>query len=221
MDIDFTVEKLEKNYQSGYKHVDASGHHWEPLPAEGIVETLDKAIAHHAINDPTVFLTLVHQIIAHQTYHAPVDEQAQMTYYAISQMLEAGEGNPRLHKLENVLNAIGASLVVCRIEDRENDVPYEELPRACFFQHLVKKERWPFRSTIELLFEYGLQFRIFSVEGSQKLNNLTHSFEFVMTDADDAKKRKVKKTATDIIELLHLFNVDAVVRLEVRSPDQK
>lgn len=221
MNIDYTVERLEKNYQNGYKHVDSKGHHWKPLPAEEIVEALDNAIARHAINDPSVFLTLTYQIVAHQTYHAPVDDKAQMTYYAISQMLEAGEGNPRIHKLENVLNALGASLVVCRIEDRENDVPYEELPRACFFQHLVRKERWPFRSTIELLFQYGLQFRIFSVDDSQKLNTLTHAFEFVMTDSNDEKKRTVKKSATDIVELLQLFNVESVVRLELRAPDQK
>src|SRR5438105_7299636 len=156
IELDYTVEKLERNYAHGYKHIDTKGKHWQALNESDVIEALDASLSVQGINEPSVFLALLYRITAHQTYHADVDEKSTMPYHSIETMLDKGEGNPRLHKLENLLNALGASLAVCRVEDRDNEVPRDELLRACFFQDQVAKERWPVRDVIDLLFTFNL-----------------------------------------------------------------
>jgi transcriptional regulator with XRE-family HTH domain len=218
--LDRTVEKLERNYQHGYKHIDPKGKHWQALDTDEVIEALDVSIALEAINDTSIFLGLLYVVTAHQTYHVAVDEKSTLPYHSIEAMLAKGEGNPRLHKLENLLNALGASLAICRIEDRENDVPHEELQRACFFQDEMTKERWAIRECIELLFEYGLQFRIFPLADVEKVNTLTHCSAIQLINDDDVRSHlKMRKSVGNLLILLRLFNVSTSTQLLV-SPSK-
>lgn len=220
IELDNTVEKLERNFQHGYEHVDTSGKHWKALQADDIIDALDATLSRTAINDASVFLRLLYQIIAHQTYHQPVDEDSGISYSRIVTMLKEGKGNPRLHKLEDLLTAVGASMVICRVADRENDIAHAQLPRACFFQHLVpEKERWPFRETIDLLFAHGLQFRIFSLEDSKLHNALKHEADVdVNTDSKSTRPRDANKSTRDVLSLLKFFNVNASMRFTIKPP---
>jgi hypothetical protein len=217
--LDRTVEKLERNYQHGYKHIDPKGKHWQALDTGEVIEALDTSIALEAINDSAIFLGLLYVITAHQTYHVAIDDKSTLAYHSIDAMLAKGEGNPRLHKLENLLNALGASLAICRVEDRESDVPHDELQRACFFQDEVTKERWAFRDTVELLFEYGLQFRIFPLADVETHNALTHHLDISLIKDDDVKSHlKMNKTVGNLLILLRLFNVVTTVQLHIDPP---
>lgn len=218
LEIDTTIDKLERNYQHGYDHVGMNGQHWKVLPVNDIMTACDASISRAAVNDPTVFLSLLYKIIAHQTYHVPVDEDSQISYSRIATMLKEGSGNPRLQKLEDLLNAIGVSLVICRIKDREDDVEHVDLPRACFFQHLVPdSERWPFRETVELLFSHGLQFRIFTIDGSKDNNTLTHEIDIQAdVNSKSTRPRDANKSTKDLLSLLKSFNVYAAMRFIIK-----
>lgn len=216
IELDQSVDKLERNFQRGYDHVDPKGKHWHSIPVAIIVEALDAMIARRGVNDPSAFLELVYRITAHQSYHQAIDEEAQISYSRIATMLKEGDGNPRLQNLEDLLNALGVSLAICRIDEREADLDRTDLQRACFFQHLIKNERWPFRESVALLFAHGLQFRIFLVEEAKELNTLEHNIQLeVDDDADQAKLRGISKGALDLAALLHFFNVRVSVMMVI------
>jgi len=216
VDIDLSVVKLERNTR--YAHIGADGKHFQSIPLNLIVSELDTAISVSGINDPSVFLTALYQIVAHQTYHVDVDEKSGMAYSSISRALEQGAGNPRIDSLENILNGVGASLAVCKISEREDDIPHEELQRACFFQQEVKHNRWPVRETIATLFQFGLQFRIFSFEDVKKNNIIEHRVNITSMETSSDDLKGLNKAVADITSLLLVFNVSFSYELSIRPP---
>lgn len=216
MEIDLTVTKLERNTR--YAHLSADMKRYQAIPVTEIVDELDDLIGRHGINDISLFLLRLYEIVAHQTYHVDIDTKSGLAYSVITRTLDHGKGNPRIDSVENILNALGASLAICKIEDEENGIPAEELQRACFFQQDIGKERWPIRSSMETLAHFGLQFRIFSFEDVKKNNVLQHRVDLTYRlDETDALK-VMSNDVSDVALLLHFFNVDFSNELNIRPP---
>lgn len=210
MEIDLSITKLERNF--GFKHIiKATGKSVSELPVNEIVNELDSTLCYLAINDYTKFVLRVFQIVAHQTYHVEIDENAETTYNAISYMLKSGKGNPRIDKLEDVLNTLGVSIAVCSLKDREEI----DVPRACFFQHLVKNQRWKLSDVIDLLFTYGMHLRAFTLEASQENNTLEVKHSYNLLGVSDVEHRETVKGIEKVTSLLQFFNVLPIIQFNV------
>jgi len=213
MEIDFTIDKLERNTK--YDHIlRSSGKHLKALDPFEIASELDNVLCYLAINNYRSFVRRVFQVVAHQTYHVEIDENANTTYQAISILLNSGEGNPRINKLEDILNAIGVSVAVCRLDDRES----RDVPRACFFQHLIKSERWHLSVVIGLLFKFGLHLRAFEIEESKKSNTLEWSYSYSLLGKTDQQLREVTKDISKVSRLLSYFNTELAVQFVLQAP---
>lgn len=205
--IDPLLEKEAKQLSrsTGYGH-SGKGGKLKALTLQDILDTLDDGIA-FGINNVNKFLDPLFWIIAYQSYHIDIDDLSEMPYGGISSMIKYG--NPRIDRLERLLNVFDVSLAICKVSDRENDVPSHELQRAMFSPELLT-ERWSLRDTMKLLFEFGLQFRIFSLEELKDRIPLQHEAKLSIAENEKSRLRELKKIAS----LLQSFNVDPKIAIE-------